>query len=119
MSREDNWVAVAPEFATASNTTTEIRKPQSAYQFFQKDISSTVKAEIVRANGGAFDLAQHGRAVRDRWKALTDTEREPYLVQQRTDAARFAQESHQADVAALERREQRQQEHNSIGMGLM
>lgn len=109
--RPDNWVAVAPEFSSAQST--EIRKPQSAYSFFQKDVSAAVRAELL-ATGASFDLATHSRAVRDRWNALSDADKEPYLEQQRMDKARFAKESHMADIAALQRREAKQREHNSL-----
>jgi HMG-box domain len=112
MSREDNWVAVAPEFASASGDN-KIRRASSAYQFFQRDISETVKQELVRIYG-SFDIAKHGRAVRDRWNALTDAEKEPYKQMQRDDHARFARESHAADIAAIERREKLQKEREML-----
>lgn len=110
MSKEDNWVAVAPEFASSES---QIRKASSAYQFFQKDVSESVKQELVRVYG-SFDIAKHGKAVRDRWESLTDAEKEPYREKQREDQARFARESHAADVAAIERREKLQLERQML-----
>lgn len=110
MSKEDNWVAVAPEFSTSES---QIRKASSAYHFFQKDVSDTVKQELIHIYG-SFDIAKHGRAVRDRWEALTDAEKQPYYEMQREDQARFARESHAADVAAIERREKLQQERETL-----
>jgi SWI/SNF-related matrix-associated actin-dependent regulator of chromatin subfamily A member 5 len=108
MPKEDrsDWVAVEPEF---QQETSEIRKASTAFQFFQKEVSAAVKADIVR-QFGAFDIAKHGRAVRDRWNALSDDEKERFVLLQREDQARFAQESHLADVAALERRQKLQQD---------
>lgn len=104
-----DWVAVAPE--SRSTKTKEIKKAQSAYQFFQKAVGQDVKAEIV-AQYGSFDLAALGRAVRERWQALQD--KSPYEQLAREDAARFARESHQADIEALQRRERLQQERASV-----
>ena len=106
-----DWVAVAPEFQKdASN---EIKKVVTAYQFFQKDVSAVVKQELLE-EFGSFDIAKHGKAVRDKWKALSDEERERYQQMQRQDQFRFAQESHAADVAAIQRRERLQQERASL-----
>jgi SWI/SNF-related matrix-associated actin-dependent regulator of chromatin subfamily A member 5 len=117
MPKEDrsNWVAVEPEFQKKSDSqaAVEIRKATSAYQYFQKDVSATVKEEIVQQYG-SFDIAKHGRIVRDRWNALSDTEKEPYYQLQRTDQARFAQESHLADIAALERKQRLRQEREAV-----
>jgi len=115
MPKEDrsDWVAVEPEFAAASSSTPEIRKASSAYQFFQKDVSNEIKAQLT-AQTGKFDIADFGRAVRDRWNELSDSKREHYENLARQDQARFQRESHAADVAALERREQLQQERETL-----
>lgn len=112
MPKEDrsDWVAVAPEFQKEAG---EIRRATTAYQFFQKEISSTVKQELVHQLG-SFDIAKHGRAVRERWQALSDDEKERYVELQRQDQARFANESHAADVAALERCQKLQQEREKL-----
>lgn len=112
MPKEDrsDWVAVEPEF---QSETTEIRKAASAYQFFQKEVSSKVKDDLIQ-QFGSFDIAKHGREVRDRWKALSPDEQERFNILQREDQARFAQESHIADVAALERRQKLQQERDMV-----
>lgn len=114
MPKEDrsDWVAVQPEF---QKDAADIRKATTAYQFFQKEISSTVKNDLIRENG-SFDIAKHGRAVRDRWNSLSAAEKERFNELQRGDSARFAQESHTADVAALERRQKLQQERDMVFM---
>lgn len=115
-----DWVAVEPEFSTgvsnddSNNASNTIRKASSAYQFFQREVASTVKQEVIKATGGTFDLAMHGRAVRDKWNALSEEEKEPFNLQARQDQMRYAQESHNADVAAMERREKLQKEHNQL-----
>jgi SWI/SNF-related matrix-associated actin-dependent regulator of chromatin subfamily A member 5 len=111
MPKEDrsDWVAVAPEFSQDGSLSQEIKRVTTAYQYFQKEVSAVVKEEIVQQHG-AFDIAKHGRAVRDRWNTLSKEQQEPYLELQRTDQMRFNQESHQADVAAMERRERLQRE---------
>lgn len=114
MPKEDrsDWVAVEPEFQQSA-TTSEIKKATSAYQFFQKDVSSTVKHEVVQQYG-SFDIAKHGSMIRDKWNSLSDTEKEKYYALQRNDQARFAQESHLADIAAIERKEKLRQERDAI-----
>ena len=97
-----DWVAVEPEFASAA--TTAIRKAQTAYAFFQAAVTSEVKEQIIRETG-KFDIALFGRAVRDRWNSLSPQDQQPYVDQAHRDAARFAQESHQADVLAMQRAE--------------
>lgn len=113
-----DWVAVEPEFAAASSsttTTTEIRKATSAYQFFQKERGAAIKAQVTQNGTIPFDIAVFGRAVRDKWNNdLSDDDRAYFEDLARQDQFRFRQESHQADVAAMERRERLQKEHNQI-----
>jgi SWI/SNF-related matrix-associated actin-dependent regulator of chromatin subfamily A member 5 len=104
-----DWVAVQPEFASAAKPP-EIRKPVSAYQYYQKHATP----EIKRRMEGPFDIAKFGRAVRDQWNALSESDQEPFLQLARDDAARYARESQQADAAALERKLQLQKERQSI-----
>jgi SWI/SNF-related matrix-associated actin-dependent regulator of chromatin subfamily A member 5 len=106
-----DWVAVEPEFS--ENTTNAIRPAASAYSIFQKDITPTVKQEF-KASGGTFDVGQFSRAVRDKWNQLDPVKKATYEDRARQDAARFAQESHLADVAAMERQKQRQQEREQL-----
>jgi len=114
MVKEDrsDWVAVEPQFSAASSTAT-IRPAASAYMLFQKDITPTVKEEF-QASSGTFDVGQFSRAVRDKWNALDSARRARYEDLARQDAARFASESHQADVAAMERQRQRQLEREQL-----
>lgn len=114
MPKEDrsDWVAVEPEFQQ-QNATKEIRKATTAYQYFQKDVSSIVKQEVVDKYG-SFDIAKHGSMIRDRWNSLSESEKEEYYALQRNDQARFAQESHMADIAAMERKEKMRQERESV-----
>jgi SWI/SNF-related matrix-associated actin-dependent regulator of chromatin subfamily A member 5 len=114
MPKEDrsDWVAVEPEFQQSA-TTAEIRKVTSAYQYFQKEVSATVKHEVVQQYG-SFDIAKHGSMIRDKWNSLSDADKEKYYTLQRNDQARFAQESHLADIAAMERKEKLRQERDAI-----
>lgn len=113
MVKEDrsDWVAVAPEFASASGNA--IRPAASAYMIFQKDITDTVRDEL-KSSGAPFDVGQFSRAVRDRWTALDSSRKSHYEELARVDAARFARESHEADVAAIERQRQRQEAHSQL-----
>ena len=106
-----DWVAVEPEFSAQPEH--EIRKASSSYQFFQKDISESISAEL-RATHGKVNIADFGRTVRDRWQGLSEHDREYYETLARQDGARFARESHAADVAALERRDKLQKERSEV-----
>jgi len=100
------WVAVEPEFEAPA---TEIRKATSAYQFFQRDAAEDVKAELISLKG-KVEIADYGRAIRDRWNNLSEDERARYEELAKKDKFRYGQESHAADVAAMQRREKLQQE---------
>jgi SWI/SNF-related matrix-associated actin-dependent regulator of chromatin subfamily A member 5 len=106
-----DWVAVAPEFSVTA--TTEIRKAQSAYAFFQKAITPELKEEIANQHG-KFDIALFGKAVRERWNTLSETEKQPFVAQAQEDTARFAKESHLADVEAMQRAEQLRKEREQV-----
>jgi SWI/SNF-related matrix-associated actin-dependent regulator of chromatin subfamily A member 5 len=112
MPKEDrsDWVAVAPEF---SATTDKIRPATSAFTFFQRDVTEAVKAEIY-ATGEKFQVGEFTKAVRDRWVGLDPEKKAHYEALARDEQARFAQESHAADVAALERRERLQGERGAL-----
>ena len=110
MPKEDrsDWVAVAPE--TSSGTSKEIRKPLSAFQYFQKHCGPEIKAQL----GGPFDVAAFTKACHSRWKELAEEDKSPFLQMARQDLNRYNQESHAADVAALERQEKLQKERDSL-----
>jgi hypothetical protein len=114
MPKEDrsDWVAVEPEYQKQS-ASQEIRKVTTAYQYFQKEVSTIVKDEVVQQYG-SFDIAKHGSMIRDKWNALSESDKEKYYILQRNDQARFAQESHLADIAALERKEKLRKERDAI-----
>eukprot|EP00980_Cylindrotheca_fusiformis_P004472 scaffold953_cov141-Cylindrotheca_fusiformis.AAC.16 len=109
MPKEDrsDWVAVAPEFSSVGD---KIKPVTTAYQYFQKDVSEQVKAEL----GKGFKVFEFGRAVKEKWNQLDEERREHYEQLSRIDRSRFAQESHAADVAALERRERLQKERDML-----
>lgn len=113
MVKEDrsDWVAVAPEFSSSGQA--QIRPAVSAYMFFQKDITDVVREEL-KASEGTFDVGHFSRAVRDRWAALDPVHKARYEELARRDADRFARESHEADVAAMERQHQLQQERDQL-----
>jgi SWI/SNF-related matrix-associated actin-dependent regulator of chromatin subfamily A member 5 len=108
-----DWVAVEPEFS--SNIVPEIRKASSAYQFFQKNASESITTELRQSSAdGKVNIADFGRTARTKWQALSDQDVDYYETLARQDAARFARESHAADVAALERREKLQAERSGL-----
>lgn len=116
MPKEDrsDWVAVAPEFADDSlSSTPKIRPTTSAYQFFQKDVTEDAKKELIAAEG-KFEVGKFSRLVRDRWNRLEDEEKEHYEALARDDAMRFASESHAADVAAMERKAKLRAERDTL-----
>ena len=114
MPKEDrsDWVAVEPEHSQLASQAeaTPIRKVTTAYQFFQKDAAHQIRQEY----GKVSDIAEYGRLVKQKWNALSDAEKQHYEDLHRQDASRFAQESHAADMAALERRKQLQQEREML-----
>ena len=120
MPKEDrsDWVAVGADASSASNlNTTKIKPAGSAYQFFQKDITEEVKAELKGPSGvGKFNVADFSRLVKDKWNSLTTDRRDHYDQLAREDQFRFRQESHAADMAALQRREQLQKERSGMVM---
>lgn len=63
---------------------------------------------------GKFDISLFGKAVRDRWSSLSEEEKGKFEAMARDDAARYARESHEADVRAMQRREALQKERETI-----
>lgn len=102
-------MAVAPEFAPAAE---KIKPAQTAYSYFQRDVTPEVKAEMI-AHGG-FEIGKLSRACRDKWLAIDPERKENYEELARDDQARFARESHAADVAAIERRENIARERDQV-----
>jgi len=115
MPKEDrsDWVAVAPQFDGSNGDggiQNKIEPAQTAFALFQKEMTDQVKTEAIAANNGKFEVGLFSKAMRDRWNALDVTVKEPYENLARKDQFRFRSESHQADVAAIERRERLQRE---------
>lgn len=110
MVKEDrsDWVAVEPEFA--ASLVDQIRPATTAFQYFQRDATEQVKAEMT----GAFDVGQFSRAMRDKWRTVDLDRRSHYEGLARDDAARFARQSHEADVAQMERIKQKQLDRNML-----
>jgi hypothetical protein len=110
-----DWVAVAPEFASAATPGAPKIKPAvTAFQFYQRDVTEEVKADVIAQNGGKFDVGTFSKAVRDHWNNADPDRRAQYESLARDDQARFAQESHAADIAAIERREKLQRERQTL-----
>jgi hypothetical protein len=110
-----DWVAVAPEFASATTPGAPKIKPTvTAFQFYQRDVTEEVKADVIAQNGGKFDVGTFSKAVRDHWNTADPDRRAHYESLARDDQARFAQESHAADIAAIERREKLQRERQTL-----
>lgn len=114
MVKEDrsDWVAVQPEFASAP-LGDAIRPATTAFQYFQRDKTDQVKAEMMMG-GVAFDVGRFSRSMRDKWREADPDQRAYYEGLGRDDAARFARESHEADIAQLERVRQKQLDRNML-----
>ena len=114
MPKEDrsDWVAV--ESDVAATDANKIKPAQSAYLFFQKAATESVKAEHMAANNGKFEVGLFSKLMRDKWAALTPEEKKPYEDLAIKDQFRFRSESHAADIAALERRERLQRERDTL-----
>ncbi|GAB5368954.1 hypothetical protein AAMO2058_001363800 [Amorphochlora amoebiformis] len=66
---------------------TRIKKPKTAFNFFQKEINGKVSEEL-RAQGiaGAKELNHAtARRIADMWRAMGEEEREPYQIKSRAD----------------------------------
>jgi SWI/SNF-related matrix-associated actin-dependent regulator of chromatin subfamily A member 5 len=82
-----------------SNMPPPVRRPKSAFQFFQSDHLGTLRKEIQDMSACMTELSS-------RWKALDDTSRQSYLEQERLDRERFLREEAEADERALRRQEE-------------
>jgi SNF2 family DNA or RNA helicase len=111
-----DWVAVEPEFTSADQKgPPEIRKASSAYQFFQKNGAEQITRELRTTSvNGKVNIADFGRLARDKWQSLSSDDKDYYETLARQDNARFARESHVADVAAMERREKLRNERSTV-----
>jgi SWI/SNF-related matrix-associated actin-dependent regulator of chromatin subfamily A member 5 len=78
---------------------TAVRRPKSAFQFFQSDHLGALRKEIQDMSACMTELST-------RWKALDDVSRQPYLEQERLDRERFVREEAEADERALRRHEE-------------
>jgi SNF2 family DNA or RNA helicase len=109
------WVAVQPEFSQGASgqEPPPIKPPTSSYNFFQKENSAQIRSELAAA-GQSTDLGSLGRAISDRWKALTADQRGRYDDLARDDMMRFNRESHLRDVEVLQRREAQQKERENL-----
>jgi SWI/SNF-related matrix-associated actin-dependent regulator of chromatin subfamily A member 5 len=115
MPKEDEWVAVAPDVASASGGSDKKIKPAtSAFQYFQKDMADQVKVEITAANDGKFEVGKFSKRLRELWAETDKESREKYDRLARDDMFRFNSESHKADVEAMERRERLQRERETL-----
>ena len=118
MPKEDrsHWVAVAPQFSQGGESAggNKIKPAQSAFAFWQKDNTEQVKAEHIASNNGKFEVGLFSRAMRDKWNGLDESEKAPYEDLAHRDQFRYRSESHQADVAAMERRERLQKERATL-----
>ncbi len=114
MPKEDrsDWVAVAPEFASAGSEP-KIKAAVSAFTFFQRDASDQVKAEYM-ATHEKFQVGEFSKLLREKWNELDEDKKEHYENLARRDRMRFASESHAADVAAMERRERLRKEREML-----
>jgi SWI/SNF-related matrix-associated actin-dependent regulator of chromatin subfamily A member 5 len=114
MVKEDrsDWVAVAPEHATTTEPAT-IKPAASAYQFFQREHSSSIHREL-SSSGKSTDVGALGREVSSRWQGLSPVERKKYEDLAIQDKQRFLAESHKRDVEAMQRKERLQKERETL-----
>lgn len=114
MVKEDrsDWVAVAPEHATTTEPAA-IKPAASAYQFFQREHSSSIHREL-STSGKSTDVGALGREVSSRWQGLSPVERKKYEDLAIQDKQRFLAESHKRDVEAMQRKERLQKERETL-----
>ena len=77
-------------------------RAKTAFQYFQ----SAKLAEIKQELGGA-SMGEAMTVLSQRWKSLSDEEKQPYVHLERQDRARFLQESADADALAIQVQEER------------
>mmetsp|Transcript_5226 Transcript_5226/g.9331 ORF Transcript_5226/g.9331 Transcript_5226/m.9331 type:complete len:962 (-) Transcript_5226:1639-4524(-) len=111
-----DWVAVQPEFSSTTDGglgPPPIKPAKSAYQFFQKENSSTIHHEL-SASGTPADVGALGREVSSRWQSLSPSERQKYEEMAVKEKHRFLSESHKRDVEALDRKERLRKERETL-----
>ena len=109
--KEDQWVAVAPEFGAGSEASVVVAPPVSAYQFFQREMTQVIKRELQQLSGNSsVDVGCLTKAVAEKWKNLPPAGRIRFENKAREDRTRYARESHARDVARLQRQEQLRRE---------
>jgi len=85
-----------------------VKKPKTAYQFFQADVVKTVKEELSAVDSNnANNMGAVMSAVSARWKCLTTDERAPYVQKEEADRERYKKESAEADAVAERIQQQR------------
>jgi DNA-binding domain len=104
-----DWVAVPSMQRGGGNdpAVPVIKKATSAFQYFQKDVA-------IQLRPLKLDFVAYNRTVRERWEALSDGERLVYQQLAAADKDRYARESHQRDVQALERQEKLRREREQL-----
>jgi SWI/SNF-related matrix-associated actin-dependent regulator of chromatin subfamily A member 5 len=114
MVKEDrsDWVAVAPEHSTSTEQQ-HIKPAVSAYQFFQREHSSSIHQQLA-SSGKPTDVGALGREVSHRWQNLTPSEKKRYEDLAAQDKSRFLAESHKRDVEAMQRKERLQKERETL-----
>eukprot|EP00804_Cyclotella_cryptica_P021885 CCRYP_000846-RA/>CCRYP_000846-RA protein AED:0.28 eAED:0.28 QI:206/0.85/0.87/1/1/1/8/1264/1475 len=110
-----NWVAVQPEFSSSTTTNNNaIAPPITAYQFYQRQNTSTIRNELSSHGTQPIDVGTLTKEVSSRWRALDATERRRYEELAEEDLIRHRTESHRRDVMAMERRERLQRERETL-----
>lgn len=87
-----------------------VKKPKTAYQFFQANVVKAVKEELAAVDSNnANNMGAVMSAVSARWKSLTADERAPYVQQEEADQERYKKESAEADTVAERIQQQRRE----------
>ena len=110
-----HWVAVASDVNKQSQIDPPIRPASTAYQIFQRDMSSFVRRDL-QASNQPTDVGTITRHVSARWKNLevNGVDRTRYEQLAKLDRDRFLRESHERDIIQQERQERLRREREEI-----
>jgi SWI/SNF-related matrix-associated actin-dependent regulator of chromatin subfamily A member 5 len=87
------------------------QRAKTAFQFYQAESLSDIKAELGGSMGEAMVV------LSKRWKALSDSERKKYKILEKEEKDRFERESREADDLAMQEQERKRQAMTSVSQG--
>jgi SWI/SNF-related matrix-associated actin-dependent regulator of chromatin subfamily A member 5 len=87
------------------------QRARTAFLFYQTDHLGPIKRSLPPAS----TMGEAMQILSSQWKALTPSQREPYLQRERQDRIRYERECTEADEAAIRAREERHAKYSTEG----